>query len=96
MQNLRKNSRFTLKKDISYKTVAKKLGIYYSIVSHWVKHFAAEDIKGIEEKRGKAKGPGLGRLRVKPEDPGTQNKRLEAENEMLETGDTITILCDFR
>ncbi|EJR13793.1 hypothetical protein IIA_05385 [Bacillus cereus VD014] len=39
--------------------------------------------KGLEEKRGKAKGPGLGRPRMKPEDSEAKIKRLEAENEML-------------
>ncbi|MFB4337898.1 hypothetical protein [Bacillus sp. BR_16] len=39
--------------------------------------------KGLEEKRGKAKGPGLGGPRTKPEDSEAKIKRLEAENEML-------------
>lgn len=39
--------------------------------------------KGLEEKRGKAKGPGIGRPKTKPEDPEAKIKRLEAENEML-------------
>ncbi|AYF85307.1 IS3 family transposase [Bacillus thuringiensis] len=49
--------------------------------------------KGLEEKRGKAKGLGLGRPRTKPEDSEAKIKRLEAENEMLETGYTVTLLC---
>ncbi|UYX55716.1 transposase (plasmid) [Bacillus thuringiensis] len=72
-----------LKEGMSYKTVAKELGIHHSVVSRWVKHFEAEGIKGLEEKRGKAKGPGLGRPRTKPENPEAKIKRLEAENEML-------------
>ncbi|MGR5964636.1 helix-turn-helix domain-containing protein [Bacillus cereus] len=48
---------------MSYETVAKELGIHHSVVSRWVKHFEAEGIKGLEEKRGKAKGPGVGRPR---------------------------------
>ncbi|EPC8411312.1 transposase [Bacillus thuringiensis] len=72
-----------LKEGMSYKTVAKELGIHYSVVSRWVKHFEAEGIKGLEEKRGKAKGPGLGRPRTKPENQEAKIKQLEAENEML-------------
>ncbi|EJP84213.1 transposase [Bacillus cereus] len=72
-----------LKEGMSYKTVEKELGIHHSVVSHWVKHFEAEGIKGLEEKRGKAKGPGLGRPRTKSENPEAKIKRLEAENEML-------------
>ncbi|WP_322115185.1 helix-turn-helix domain-containing protein [Bacillus thuringiensis] len=42
-----------------YKTSAKKLGIHHPVVSRWVKHFEAEGIKGLEEKRGKTNGPGF-------------------------------------
>ncbi|AMR05657.1 helix-turn-helix domain-containing protein [Bacillus thuringiensis] len=57
-----------LKEGMIYKTIAKELGIHHSVVSRWVKNFEAEGIKGLEEKRGKAKGPSLGRPRTKPED----------------------------
>ncbi|MGG1327869.1 helix-turn-helix domain-containing protein [Bacillus tropicus] len=72
-----------LNEGMSYETVAKELGIHHSIVSRWVKHFEAEGIKGLEEKRGKAKGPGIGRPRDKSKNPESKMKRLEAENEML-------------
>ncbi|HDX9635617.1 TPA: helix-turn-helix domain-containing protein [Bacillus cereus] len=72
-----------LTESMSYKTIAKELGIHHSVVSRWVKHFEAEGIKELEEKHGKAKGPGLGRPRAKPEDPEAKFRRLEAENEML-------------
>lgn len=72
-----------LKEGMSYKTIATELGIHHSVVSRWVKHFEAEGIKGLEEKRGKAKGPGLDRPRTKPENSETKIKRLEAENAML-------------
>ncbi|WP_242280955.1 transposase [Bacillus cereus group sp. BfR-BA-01347] len=72
-----------LKEGMSYKIIAKELGIHHSVVSRWVKYFEAEGIKGLEEKRGKAKGPGLGRSRVRPEDPEAKIRRLESENEML-------------
>ena len=72
-----------LKEGMSYKNIAKELGIHHSVVSRWVKHFEAEGIKGLEEKRGKAKGPGVGRPRGKSEKPESKMKRLEAENEML-------------
>ncbi|HDR7872124.1 TPA: helix-turn-helix domain-containing protein [Bacillus wiedmannii] len=72
-----------LKEGMSYKTIAKELGIHHSVVSRWVKYFEAEGIKGLEEKRGKAKGPGLGRPRLRPEDSEAKIRRLEAENEML-------------
>ncbi|MDZ5474687.1 transposase [Bacillus sp. 31A1R] len=68
---------------MGYKTVAKELGVDHSIVRRWVKHFEAEGIKGLEEKRGKAKGPGIGRPRTRREDPQEKIKRLEAEVEML-------------
>lgn len=68
---------------MSYKTVAIELGIDHTVVRHWVKSFETEGIKGLEEKRGKAKGAGVGRPRIKPEDPETKIKRLETENEML-------------
>jgi transposase len=68
---------------MSYETVAKELDISDSMVGRWVKHFETKGIKGLEEKRGKAKGPGKGRPRTRPEDPETKIKRLEAENEML-------------
>jgi transposase len=72
-----------LKEGMSSETVAKKLGIHHSMVNRWVKHFDREGMKGLEEKRGKAKGPGKGRPRIRPEDPETKIKRLEAEVEML-------------
>ncbi|WP_242475817.1 transposase, partial [Bacillus cereus group sp. N6] len=71
-----------LKEGMGYKTVAKELGIDDSVVRRWVKHFEAEDIKGLEEKRGKMKEPGIGRPKTKPEDPEAKIKRLEAENGM--------------
>ncbi|WP_435868785.1 transposase [Bacillus mycoides] len=40
-----------LKEGMSYKTIAKELGIHHSVVSRWVKHFEAEGIKGLEEKK---------------------------------------------
>jgi transposase len=44
-----------LKEGMSSETVAKKLGIHHSMVNRWVKHFDREGMKGLEEKRGKAK-----------------------------------------
>ncbi|MDM5225414.1 helix-turn-helix domain-containing protein [Cytobacillus sp. NJ13] len=72
-----------LKEGMGYEAVAKELNINHSMVRRWVKHFKAEGIKGLEEKRRKAKGPGQGRPRTSPEDPEAKIKRLEAENEML-------------
>jgi transposase len=72
-----------LKEGMGYKTVAKELGIDESMVGRWVKRYEQEGMKGLEEKRGKAKGPGKGRPRTRPEDPETKIKRLEAEVEML-------------
>jgi transposase len=72
-----------LKEGMGYKTVAKELGIDHSVVRRWVKHYEAEGIKGLEEKRGKAKGPGIGRPKTRPEDPEVKINRLEAEIEML-------------
>ena len=72
-----------LKKGLGYKSVAHEMGINDTLVRRWVKHYKAEGLKGLEEKRGKAKGPGIGRPRTRPEDPEVKIKRLEAENEML-------------
>ena len=71
------------KEGMGYKTVARKLGIAHAMVRRWVKHYEQEGIQGLEEKRGKAKGPSKGRPRTRPEDPETKIKRLEAEVEML-------------
>jgi len=71
------------KHGMGLKAVAKELGIHYSMVSRWIKHFETKGVKGLEENRGKMKGPGLGRPRTRPEDPIEKIKRLEAENEML-------------
>jgi len=71
------------KDGMGYKTVAKELGIDSSMVRRWVEHFQAEGLAGLGEKRGKAKGPGIGRPRIRPEDPEVKIKRLEAENELL-------------
>ncbi|MCA0171466.1 helix-turn-helix domain-containing protein [Bacillus sp. RAR_GA_16] len=72
-----------LKEGMGYKTVGRELEIAPQMVRRWVQHFEAEGIKGLEEKRGRAKGPGLGRPRTRPEDPEEKMKRLEAENELL-------------
>jgi transposase len=72
-----------LKDGMGYDMVAEKLGISSSVIRRWVKHFESEGINGLEEKRGKAKGPGKGRPKTRPEDPEVKIKRLEAENEML-------------
>jgi transposase len=71
------------KSGMGYETVAKELEINHSMVARWVKRFEAEGMSGLEEKRGKAKGPGKGRPRIRQEDPEAKIKRLEAENEML-------------
>ncbi|MEK5505780.1 transposase [Paenibacillus sp. FSL P4-0113] len=83
MLHSRKKSKIYLKKEMSYKNVGRNLEIDHSLVRRWVKSFQAEGMKGLEEKRGKAKGPGMGRPRTRPEDPEVKLKRLEAENEML-------------
>ncbi|WP_328046797.1 hypothetical protein [Bacillus paramycoides] len=50
-----------------------------------MKYFEAEGIKGLEEKRGKAKGLGIGRPKSELEDTKAKVRRLEAENEMLKS-----------
>ncbi|MEB9553178.1 hypothetical protein P4J22_28120 [Bacillus cereus] len=48
-----------------------------------MKQFKDEGIKGLEERRGKAKGPGLSnRTKTKTENPET---RIRSKNEMLKT-----------
>ncbi|MFA4132614.1 MULTISPECIES: transposase [unclassified Brevibacillus] len=72
-----------LRDGMGYKTVAKELGIETSVVRRWVAHYQTEGMTGLEEKRGKAKGPSIGIPRTNPEDPETKIKRLEAENALL-------------
>jgi transposase len=72
-----------LKEGMGYERVGRELGIDNSQVYRWVKNYEAEGMKGLEEKRGKAKGPTKGRPKSRPEDPDAKIKRLEAENEML-------------
>jgi transposase len=72
-----------LKEGMGYKTVAKELEIDHSTVRRWVEHYEVEGMRGLEEKRGKAKGPGKGRPRTRPECSEEKIKRLEAENEFL-------------
>ncbi|MGF9860126.1 helix-turn-helix domain-containing protein, partial [Priestia endophytica] len=59
------------------------LEIDVAIIYRWVKHFQAEGLKGLEEKRGKAKGVGKGRPTTQLETTETKLKRLEAENALL-------------
>lgn len=72
-----------LKEGMGYERVGRELGIDNSQVYRWVKNYEAEGMKGLEEKRGKSKGPTKGRPKSRPEDPDAKIKRLEAENEML-------------
>ncbi|MGZ9870326.1 transposase [Priestia endophytica] len=72
-----------LKEEMGYKTIAKELEIDVAIIYRWVKHFQAEGLKGLEEKRGKAKGVGKGRPTTQLETTETKLKRLEAENALL-------------
>ena len=58
-----------LKDGMGYNTIAREMGIDKNQVRRWVTHFNTDGIKGLEEKRGKAKGPGQGRPRTLPEDP---------------------------
>ncbi|SFQ51588.1 helix-turn-helix domain-containing protein, partial [Priestia endophytica] len=66
-----------LKEEMGYKTIAKELEIDVAIIYRWVKHFQAEGLKGLEEKRGKAKGVGKGRPTTQLETTETKLKRLE-------------------
>ncbi|MEK5082112.1 transposase [Bacillus sp. FSL H8-0515] len=68
---------------MGYHTIAREMNIDKNQVRRWVNHFQTEGMTGLEEKRGKAKGTGMGRPRIRPEDPESKIKRLEAENEML-------------
>ncbi|XRG76724.1 transposase [Rossellomorea sp. GAMAL-10_SWC] len=65
------------------KTIGKQLGIAHSVVERWVKHYKNEGIAGLEEKRGKAKGPNIGRPRLEPLSDAEKIQRLEAENAYL-------------
>lgn len=72
-----------LKDGMGYNIIAKELSIDKNQGRRCVNYFNAEGIKGLEDKRGKRKGPGKGRPRARPEDQEVKIKRLEAENEML-------------
>ncbi|WP_368653706.1 transposase [Ornithinibacillus sp. 4-3] len=72
-----------LKDGMGYNTIAREMKIDKNQVRRWVNHFKAEGTKGLEEKRGKARGAGQGRPRALPESPEEKIKYLEAEVEML-------------
>ncbi|MDR9858002.1 helix-turn-helix domain-containing protein [Paenibacillus sp. VCA1] len=72
-----------LHKGMGYKSVAKELGITHKSVQRWVKYFQEEGIQGLEEKRGKAKGPLKGRPRTREQSVEAELHRLRAENEYL-------------
>ena len=72
-----------LEEGMGYNLIAKELGIDKNQVRRWVNHFNNEGMMGLEEKRGKSKGIGMGRPRTLSEDPETKIKLLQAENEML-------------
>ena len=44
-------------KGMGFKSIGKELGIAQCIVYRWINHYKNEGIQGLEEKRGKAKGP---------------------------------------
>ncbi|WP_342565566.1 helix-turn-helix domain-containing protein [Paenibacillus sp. FSL R7-0345] len=44
-----------LKKGLGYKSVAREMGINDSLVRRWVKHFEAEGVKGLGEKKRESK-----------------------------------------
>jgi transposase len=64
-------------------SIGKELGIAYAIVERWVNHYKREGIQGLDEKRGKAKGPNIGRPKKEPLSDAEKIERLEAENEYL-------------
>jgi transposase len=65
------------------KSIAKELGIAYSIVDRWIAHYKKEGLPGLEEKRGTGKGPFKGRPKNQPESEQEKINRLEAENAYL-------------
>lgn len=65
------------------KAVGKEFGINHTTVLRWVRHYEAEGLKGLEEKRGKSKEPNKEKSVSHLENSETKIKRLEAENEML-------------
>ncbi|QWI72913.1 helix-turn-helix domain-containing protein (plasmid) [Bacillus mycoides] len=72
-----------LKEGMTYKKVAKKLGIDHKMVMRWVRYFKAEGIKGLEEKRGKSNKKRIKNSKESLDTVENKIKRLEAENEML-------------
>ncbi|MEC1072112.1 helix-turn-helix domain-containing protein [Priestia megaterium] len=65
------------------KAVGKEFGINHTTVLRWVRHYEAEGLKGLEEKRGKSREPNKEKYVSHSESSETKIKRLEAENEML-------------
>lgn len=51
---------------MGYKRNSKELEIDHTTVRQWVKHYRAGGLQGLEEKRDKAKGSGIGRPRIGP------------------------------
>jgi transposase len=66
--------------DMGYKSVAAELGIHFTMVKRWVKHYEKEGLKGLEEKRGRSGGNGRRRKNLSLNE---ELVRLKAENEYL-------------
>ena len=73
-----------LEEGYGFKAIAKELGIPdHSMVRRGVRKFEEQGLKGLEEKRGKAKGPRKGRPKKQPLSVEEEVIRLRAENEFL-------------
>jgi transposase len=70
-------------KGMGFKSIGKELGIAQCIVYRWINHYKNEGIQGLEEKRGKAKGPNNGRPKKESLSDAEKIQKLEAENAYL-------------
>lgn len=68
---------------LPFSEIARELNIPRTNIRHWVNLYEREGLKGLEEKRGKAKGLHKGRKRKDALSTEEELVRLRAENEYL-------------
>jgi transposase len=72
-----------LHRGIGSKLIGKELGVTYSVIDRWIKHYKNEGFLGLQEKRGKSSR--LDKENTSSKNLSTDDKiqRLEAENAYL-------------
>lgn len=68
---------------IPYRKIIKEFNLNERMFFRWVEKYRNQGIDGLEDQRGKAKGPNKGRPRKKPLSPEEKIMYLEAEVDFL-------------